>query len=149
MRHLLVRAGSGTNPTQEQYDEAEEKAQELLDQWKAGEATEDSFAELATANSQDTGSASSGGLISGITSNSNYVEPFKDWAVDSARRAGDVELVKSEYGWHIMYYASSDDPAWKITVGNALRDQDREELYASASQGWTTSQGTGMKFINP
>ena len=149
VRHLLVRAGSGTNPTQEQYDEAEEKAQELLDQWKAGEATEDSFAELATANSQDTGSASSGGLISGITSNSNYVEPFKDWAVDSARRAGDVELVKSEYGWHIMYYASSDDPAWKITVGNALRDQDREELYAGASQGWTTSQGAGMKFINP
>lgn len=149
VRHLLVRAGSGTNPTQEQYDEAEKKAQELLDQWKSGEATEDSFAELAAANSQDTGSASSGGLISGITSNSNYVEPFKNWAVDSARRAGDVELVKSEYGWHIMYYVSSDDPAWKITVGNALREQDREQLYAGASQGWTTSQGMGMKFVSP
>ncbi|MCI9157155.1 MAG: hypothetical protein HFF44_09520 [Lawsonibacter sp.] len=148
VRHLLVRAGSGTGtPTQEQYDEAEKKAQELLDQWKAGEATEDSFAQLAAANSQDTGSAASGGLISGITSTSSYVQPFKDWATDSSRKAGDVELVKSDYGWHIMYYVSSDDPAWKITVGSALRTQDLEQLSAEASQGLNVTQGFGMKFI--
>lgn len=148
VRHLLIRAGSGTNPTQEEYAEAETKAQELLDQWKSGEADEEAFAELAQANSQDTGSAASGGLISGITSNSSYVESFKDWATDPTRKAGDVELVKSDYGWHIMYYVSSDDPAWKITVGNALREQDREELSADASQGWTVSRGMGMNFIS-
>lgn len=146
VRNLLIRAGSGTNPTQAEYDEAETKAQELLDQWKSGEATEDSFAELARANSQDTSSAAAGGLISGITSNSTYA--CKDWVVDSTRRAGDVELVKSDYGWHVVYYVSSDDPAWKITVGNALREQDREQLSADASQGWTVTRGMGMNFIS-
>ncbi len=150
VRHLLVRATGDvatSTPTQAQYDVAEEKAQALLDEWRSGEATEDSFAELASANSSDTASASNGGLISGITSNSNYVEPFKDWTLDPARRAGDVELVKTEYGWHIMYYVSTDDPTWKLTVASALRSQDYDRLAEEASQGWTASQGIGMKFV--
>ena len=150
VRHLLVRAGNGTageTPTQEQYDQAETKAQELLDEWKAGEATESSFAALASANSADSGSASSGGLISGITSTSSYVQAFKDWALDPARREGDAELVKTEYGWHIMYYSSTDDPIWRQTVTTALRSQDYEQLTAEAAQGWNITRGMGMNLI--
>lgn len=148
VRHLLVRAGSGTaDSTQAEYDEAEKKAQSLLDEWKAGEKTEDSFAALVTANSDDTGSASSGGLISGITSTSNYVEAFRDWATDPSRREGDTELVKTEYGWHVMYYVSSDEPVWRQNVSVALENQDYEQLAADASQGWTVSRGMGMNFV--
>ena len=67
--------------------------------------------------------------------------------MDPARRAGDVELVKTEYGWHIMYYVSTDDPTWKLTVASALRSQDYDRLAEEASQGWTASQGIGMKFV--
>ena len=148
VRHLLVRAGLGTGtPSQEQYDQAEESAKSLLEEWKSGEATQDSFAQLAADHSSDTSSAANGGLISGINSNSNYVEPFKNWATDSTRKEGDVELVKSDYGWHIMYYVSTDDPTWKITAGNALRSQDYEQLAADATQGWNASRGMGMNFI--
>ena len=151
VRHLLVRAGDTTtsDPTQEQYDQAEQEAQALLDQWKAGDATEDTFAALAAANSDDTGSASNGGLISNITTSSSYVQTFKDWATDPARREGDAELVKSEYGWHIMYYVSTGDPVWRQTVTTALENQDYEQLAADATQGWTISRGTGMSFVNP
>lgn len=150
VRHLLVRAGdtSTTNPTQEQYDTAEQKARELWDQWKAGDANEDSFAALASANSDDTGSRSTGGLISNITSTSSYVEAFRDWATDPARKEGDVDLVKTEYGWHLMYYVSTDDPVWRQSVTAALQNQDYEELADGASQGWTVTRGTGMNFIS-
>lgn len=150
VRHLLVRAGSavGTEtPTQAEYDEAEKKAKELLAEWEAGEATEERFISLISAHSDDTGSAQSGGLISDITSTSSYVEAFRDWAVDPARKEGDVELVKTEYGWHIMYYVSTNDPIWRQNVAIALSNEDYEQLTAGAAQGWTTSEGMGMKFV--
>lgn len=150
VRHLLVRAGDSTttDPTQEQYDEAEQKAQSLLDEWKAGEATEDSFITLASANSDDSGSAANGGLISNIAAGSSYVEAFKNWALDPARKEGDVDLVKTEYGWHIMYYVSTNDPVWKQNTAAALQNQDYEQLADAAVQGWTVSRGTGMNFIS-
>lgn len=150
VRHLLIKAGDTTineEPTQEEYDEAEKKAQDLLDQWKAGGADEESFIALVTEYSEDTGSAGSGGLISNITSTSNYVESFRSWATDPARREGDVELVKSEYGWHIMYYVSTNDPIWKQTATAALQSQDYEEMADAAWQGWTVTRGAGLSFI--
>lgn len=151
IRHLLIQAGTASltsEPTQEEYDEAEQKARALLDEWKAGEATEDSFAALAAANSSDSSSASNGGLISNITSTSSYVEAFRDWAVDPARREGDVGLVKTEYGWHIMYYVSTNEPIWRQNVTTALQNQDYEALADGASQGWTITRGMGMNFIS-
>ena len=149
VRHLLVRAGdtSTADPTQEQYDEAEQKAREFWDQWKAGDADEDSFAALVSANTDDTSSASTGGLISNITSTSGYVEAFRDWATDPARKEGDVDLVKTEYGWHLMYYVSTDDPVWRQSTASALQNQDYEALADGASQGWSVSRGLGMKLI--
>lgn len=151
VRHLLIPAGSGTGtqtPTQEEYDAAEEQAQALLDEWKAGEASEDTFSALAAANSSDTSSAANGGLISGISSNSSYVEPFLNWSIDPARKPGDTELVKTEYGWHIMYYVSTDDPVWRLTAHSALQQEDYEELTAEATQDMNISQGLGMNFIS-
>ena len=148
---MLFRSGEPTTtsqPSQEEYDQAEQKAQELLAQWKAGEATEESFTALVTENSDDSGSASSGGLISNITASSSYVESFRSWAIDPARKEGDVELVKSEYGWHIMYYVSTNDPIWKQNTAAALQNQDYEDLASAASEGWTITRGTGMNFVS-
>lgn len=148
IRHLLVRAGTGSEPTQEEYDEAEQKAQGFWDEWKAGEATEETFATLAAANSSDSSSAQNGGLIANITSSSSYTENFQNWALDPARKEGDVGLVKSEYGWHLMYYVSTNEPIWRQTTLNALQTQDFEALADDASQGWTVTRGVGMNFIN-
>ena len=146
----MVRAGDSntTDPTQEQYDEAEEKATSLLNEWKAGEKTEDSFAALVSANTNDTASASTGGLYADITSTSGYTEAFRDWATDPARKEGDVDLVKTEFGWHIMYYVSNNDPIWRQSVTAALQNQDYLDLADSAAQGWTISRGMGMSFIS-
>lgn len=148
VRHILIKAGDGADtPTQAEYDEAEKEAQAILNEWKAGEATEESFTALVAANTQDTASASTGGLYSNITSASNYVEPFLDWAIDPARKEGDTGLVKTEYGWHIMYYVSTNDPVWKQSAASAFQQEDYDKLVEDATQGWNAVRGIGMNFI--
>ena len=98
---------------QEAYTEAQwadclARAEEILQQWKDGEATEDSFAALATAHTEDTGSAANGGLYEGITPTSNYVPNFLNWSVDMSRQSGDTDIVQSDYGYHIMYFVSGE-----------------------------------------
>ena len=150
VRSLLVTAGDATasGPTQQEYDEAEQDARALLDQWRAGKADEESFIALITENSGDTGSAGSSGLISNITSKSSHEESLRSWATDPRRREGDVELVKSEQGWRIVYYVSTNDPIWKQSVTAVLRNQDLEELLDAATQGWSATRSAGLRFVS-
>ena len=77
------------------------------------------------------------------------MEAFLNWSTDPSRREGDTDLVKTEYGWHIMYYVSTGDPVWRQTAGAALKDQDYEQLTSDAVQGWNITQGMGMNFLAP
>ena len=47
------------------WESSRVKAEELLKQWEQGDKSEESFAELAKAHSQD-GSAADGGLYTGV-----------------------------------------------------------------------------------
>ncbi len=116
IRHILLRSDE-TNDA-----EIKQQAEELLQQWKDGEATEDSFADLARQHSAD-GNASSGGIYTGVNANTNFVEPFKNWCMDESRRAGDTGIVKTDYGYHIMYFSASR-LAWKSSAETALSNQD-------------------------
>ena len=113
VRHILILpegATVETVTTEEFSDEAwaagEQKAQEILDQWLSGDKTEDSFATLANENSADTGSNTNGGLYSGVTEG-QMVEAFNDWCFDADRKVGDYGIVKTQYGYHIMYFCGS------------------------------------------
>ncbi len=154
IRHILVGAelDSGADqPTQAQYDAAYQEAQDLLDEWKAGQATEDSFAALATEHSADTGSAQNGGLMESVSATAGYVQTFTDWALDPSRRPGDTGIVQntgsSTKGWHIMYYVGENDPIWEQVAAAQLRNQDLEALDAQALEGMSVSTGTGVKFL--
>lgn len=113
VRHILILpegATVETVTTEEFSDEAwaagEQKAQEILDRWLSGDKTEDSFATLANENSADTGSNTNGGLYSGVTEG-QMVEAFNDWCFDADRKVGDYGIVKTQYGYHIMYFCGS------------------------------------------
>ena len=113
VRHILIAPEGGDVDEQgnityseEEWNACMTKAQDLLDQWLAGEATEESFAALADEHSADSGSE--GGLYQGVDEDTNFVTSFKDWYMDPAREVGNYGLVKSEYGYHIMYYVGSE-----------------------------------------
>lgn len=152
VRHILVPATTdGSAPTQEQYDQAKAKAQELMDQWKAGDATEESFSALAAENSADTGSAANGGMIAGVSSASTFIPGFTQWALDPARKPGDVGLVQntgsSIKGWHVMYYSAQGDPVWKLTALNSFLDDDYSAWEKTIVEGYKAELASGAKFV--
>ena len=115
-RHILFCPTGGTTDEQTgevTYSEAEweacrEQAQTLLDQWLAEGTGEDGFAQLATIYTQDPGSQSNGGLYTNMTVG-QMVKPFEEWCFDESRQYGDSGLVKTDYGYHIMFFVSAEE----------------------------------------
>jgi len=116
VRHVLIMPEGATSAnirtetfSDEAWAWAENKAAELLEGWKSGEATEDTFAKLANENSSDS-DGTDGGLYTGVTQG-QMVEAFDAWCFDEARQYGDVDIVKTEFGYHIMFFVNST-PQW-------------------------------------
>lgn len=135
IRHCLVEfeAEDANNVTDAEKEAAQKKAKALLDEWLAGEKTEESFAAMAKENTADTASKETGGLYDNIRTTDNYVEAFEEWSFDDARKAGDYGMVETEYGYHIMYFVSdnTDDVDWKNSI--------RESKGATALEDYETA----------
>ncbi len=135
VRHILVKFTGGTKGENNEtvYSDAEklkakEKAQAILDEWKKGDATEDSFAALAKEKSDDT-TKTSGGLIERVYLH-QMVDNFNDWCFDSSRKTGDTALVETEYGYHVMYFVKAHDITYRdAMIKNDLVKQDSEKWH--------------------
>ena len=137
VRHILVYPEGATSETvrtetfsDEAWAAGEANAQAILDQWLAGEATEESFAALAGEHSQDPGSAANGGLYTGVYVG-QMVQNFNDWCFDPARQVGDYGIVKTEFGFHIMFY-SGEEFLWSKTVEQDVISQKTNDLVDAA-----------------
>ena len=140
VRHILLEPEGGstdelgqTTYTDEAWEACREKAQNLLDDFLAGEATEEVFAQLAMEYSVDTGSSSNGGMYEGLTKETNFVSEFKDWYLTEGRQPGDTGLVKSIYGYHIMYF-SSIEPIWEYQTKISMMEEKTENLLKEAKE---------------
>lgn len=126
VRHILIQPSEQNDDgtyTDAAWAEAEQKAEALLAQWQAGEHTEDSFAYLAAENSQDTGSAANGGLYEEVYPG-QMVDTFDAWCFDPARQPGDTGIVKTDYGYHIMYFSSQcAHPYWYVCAETDYLDK--------------------------
>lgn len=128
-RHILVIPEGGTTGedgttvtySDEEWEACREKAQGILDQWLAGEATEESFAALANELSEDTGSNTNGGLYQQMYKN-QMVEEFEDWCFDDSRQYGDYGLVQTPYGYHVMFFVSSVDQWYETSRSNLMSE---------------------------
>ena len=154
IRHILVKAEVAEGeeePTEEAMQAAEDKAQEILDQFKAGDQSADSFAELAKANSEDPGSKDNGGLYENVTRSTSFFSDFLNWIFADGRKAGDTGLVENtqsgQQGWHVMYLDSVGDPLWKYTSENALRDADVQTWLEGLQEGYEAVDASGIRYI--
>lgn len=115
VRHILAafpdngkdEEGNAVEPSEAQKRETKLKADAILAEWEKGAKTEDSFAALATAKTEDPGSKETGGLYS-VNGDSEMQQGFKDWALNSTRKVGDVEIVETAVGYHIMYFGKAE-----------------------------------------
>lgn len=125
VRHILIQP-TETNEdgsyTDAAWEEAEKAAQAVYDEWKNGERTEAAFALLAAENSVDS-SASNGGLIENVYPG-QMVETFDAWCFDASRQSGDTDVVKSPFGYHVMYFSSEcEHPYWYVCAQNDYLSQ--------------------------
>lgn len=124
IRHILIKPEGGKinedgrtyTYTEAEWAAGEKAAQAVYDAWLAGEKTQDSFAQLAQKHSAD-GSAADGGLYENV-SKGQMVEEFDSWIFDENRKSGDHGIVKTVYGYHIMYFVGGEE-AW-IRYGNNM-----------------------------
>ena len=146
VRHILVVPGEksddeGTNAsetkeyTEEEWNAALDEANKILDEYNSGDKTEASFALLAEKYSEDTESTSSGssGYYGGGYSQValGYMVPeFESWATDDARKYGDVEIVKSQFGYHIMYFVY-DGPKYLYNAMSDANNAKEDEFLAT------------------
>lgn len=152
VRHILIRAettestedGEDALPTEEQLAAAREEAESLLEQWQSGEATEDSFAQLANEYSDDPGSNENGGLYEDVVR--DYMIPsFNDWIFDDARQSGDTGIVENTdtsdnvLGYHVMYFVGRGTPQWQLSAADALRTADYETWYEETTASYPLS----------
>lgn len=96
--------------------------EEILEEWKSGAATEDSFAELCKKYTQDTSAAENGGLFEQVTK-SGMTEELSSWIFDSSRQAGDTVAITVSDSTYVLYYIGQDQPEWKINIKNTLVSQ--------------------------
>lgn len=130
VRHILIQPETVEADENGEQDEAaveaaneaaKEEAERIYAEWQSGEATEDSFAELAVTYSTDPGSASMGGLYESVYPG-QMVTTFNDWCFDESRQPGDTGIVETDYGYHIMYFVGKLDTfTWKQAVDSELR----------------------------
>lgn len=128
VRHILLQpseTGDNSTWTEDEWEACRAAAQDLLDQWLAGEATEESFASLANEHSVDS-DGEDGGLYSGLTEDTNFVEEFKQWYLDESRQAGDYGLVKTVYGYHIMYFSGTDEAWYVYSEADAMQEKKNQ-----------------------
>ena len=146
VRHILFQFKDDedavtTTPTDEQKAAAKQKADDELAKWKAGEATEDSFAALADADTDDTGNVSSdgstnGGLYQGILKGA-MVAPFEAWCFDTARKPGDTGIVETSYGFHVMYFVSNNETLqWINIVKGSMATDDVNNYLESTNANY-------------
>ena len=93
--------------------------EEILEEWKSGAATEDSFAELCKKYTQDTSAVENGGLFEQVTKTGMTGE-LSNWIFDNSRQAGDTVAITVSDTTYVLYYIGQDQPEWKINIKNTL-----------------------------
>ena len=153
VRHILVSFEGGTyNSTTGGYDYTDvekqaawEQADAILTEWKAGEATEESFAALANEKSDDS-DGTTGGLYEDIVPG-QMVAAFEDWCFD-AHEVGDTGIVETEYGCHVMFYSGDSETTYRDhLISTELASAAYDEWYTALTEAVTATEGS-FKYIS-
>lgn len=135
VRHILITPGGQINLEGQKYTDAQweacrASAQQILDQWLAGEQTEERFAQLAKQYSQDSqDNVDAGGLYTYIQKG-ELEEGFDNWCFDEQRQPGHYGLIKTSYGYHVMYFVGVKD-LWMTQVRAVYLNQESQKIVSA------------------
>ena len=127
--------------TEDKYTDAHweacfEAARKIYDEYLAGEKTEARFGELANKYSDDkNGEVTDGGIYT-FVKKGDMVEEFDAWCFEEGRKPGDTGLVKTKFGYHVMYFVGSEE-TWITGTRSAYISAKSSEIVTNALSKFT------------
>lgn len=124
------------------------EGQAILDEWKSGEATEESFAALADKYNDPAVLSAEGGLCQAISPTGSEAD-LAAWLFEENRAVGDTTVIMSADGnTYTMYYVGDNVPEWKLSIKQALLEDILSEYVAEISAGYEVEPVNGnLKYI--
>ena len=113
-----------------------EKLIALKEEFLKGELTKERFEELAKDVTEDSS------VVYDDVCPGDMVEEINDWLFDEARKAGDVEIIKSDsYGYHLVFYVGNDteEPTWFVHSKTDFFAKSFEDWYKALEESYKGS----------
>ncbi len=122
--------------------EAKAKAESILAEFKAGTMSKETFEALAMKYTDD------GGIFYNNVLRDGMVEEFNDWIYDEKRQSGDLEIVKTDYGYHVIYFIEHAHENWEVTVADLMVSEEMETWLEQLAKDYPVSTSeSGLKKI--
>lgn len=140
-RHILISPDTSSSasylPSEEDYAASKKEAEKLLIEWEK-ENTEDNFAKLANEYSDDKGSNTNGGIYRSVEKGElkGSYDELDAWLFSNSRQPKDIEILKSDYGYHIVYFVSKGEPAWRESIIATLKESKLQEEKAKILESY-------------
>lgn len=152
-RHVLfvpegatVEADGTVSASVEAWQACYDEAQAALAQWqkdfkkvyssrRPAHVEESEFGNFAFETSADLGSSTVGGLYSNI-GHGQLTTILDKWCFDPARQYGDIEIIRSDVGYHIVYFCGTQE-VWYTHAEKDLLGQMASDVVAQAMANYT------------
>lgn len=142
VRHILVHidtivaemeetVDSTTEITDAHWEACRAAAQKIYDEFLNGDKSETLFGELANKHSDDQGGKVTNGGIYTFVKKGEMVAEFDAWCFDEARKPGDTGLVKTKFGYHVMYFVGSEE-TWITGTRSAYMTEKSNQIVTEA-----------------
>lgn len=139
IRHILIQPEGGVADenddmtyTEDAWEACKAEAQGIMDKWLAGNMTEENFAVLAQKYSDNDSAESDGGLIENVYE--GYLADELDaWCFEEGRKSGDYGMVKTKYGYHVVYFVAVE-AEWHRECRNGVIADLANEVMDSAKE---------------
>lgn len=144
VRHILVSVSDSTDETE--VANARAQAEAILAEYQAGEQTEDAFAALGEKYLDDGTSAEATRYDNVYVG--QMVEEFENWCFDESRQIGDVAVVDTSYGSHVMYFCGEGELNHRQALAeNALKSSDYSAWYSALTEN-ASYEAVSTLFVN-
>ncbi|MBR6676092.1 MAG: hypothetical protein IKL24_02035 [Clostridia bacterium] len=97
-------------------------ADNLLEEWKAGEATEESFIQMVKDNTDEEAAVEAEGLLEGITCGDQLPDGMEVWLYNRNISTGDTRVFLDSGAYYVVYFCSDGELSWKMFAKNAIID---------------------------
>ena len=138
VRHILIKTGEALSD-----DDAKAKADEILATYLAGDKTAEAFDALAKENNEDANS-----LYENVKKG-DMVAEFEEWLFDETRAEGDTGIVKTQYGYHVMYYVGQGRSQWQNDAYNAMLQTYITETVEGWQEAYTVDVDSNAIYALP